>query len=125
MFNQLFLVLTQLYCSSLIATTSFGSAVSPQFCPAFTGSFPHFSYKCLICRKSTFSQLFYSIRFSENTALHCLLVPNTLKIQNRKRSTLLQSYYFKRLLNVIAHTFYKIYPFIYLSDITFKNSACS
>ena len=33
--------------------------------------------KCLICIKSTFSYLFYSMFFSENTVIHCHLVPNT------------------------------------------------
>ena len=40
-----FLVLMQSHCSSPIATKDFGNAVIPLFCPAFAGSFPHFSYK--------------------------------------------------------------------------------
>ena len=59
--------------------------------------------KCLICRKSTFSHLFCSIFFFENTAIQCFLVPNVLEIQSRTRSTLSQNQHSKRLLNAIAH----------------------
>ena len=50
--------------------------------------------------------------------MHCVLAPNTFDIQIRTRSTLSQSQYFKRLLNVIAHKYsikYNrfIYPSIY------------
>ena len=57
--------------------------------------------KCLICRKSTFSHLFYSI-FSLKIP-SCILAPNTLEIQTRLRLTLSQSQHFKRLLNAITH----------------------
>ena len=43
-FDRVFLVLTQLHCSSF-STKDFGVAVNPLFCPALTGSFPYFSYK--------------------------------------------------------------------------------
>ena len=32
-------------CSSPVASNGFGCAVNPLFYPAFTGNFPHFSYK--------------------------------------------------------------------------------
>ena len=37
--------------------------------------------KGLICRKSTFSHMFYSTFFFENTVMYYLLAPNTLEIQ--------------------------------------------
>ena len=48
--------------------------------------------------------------------MHCYSVPNTLKIQSRARSTLLQRQHFKRLLNFITHKHsVKCNPFVYLS----------
>ena len=81
--------------------------------------------KWLICRKLTFSHFFYSIFFSENTAMRCLLLPNNLEIQDRTRSTLSQSQHSKRLLNVIAHIHtIKHNPFIY-GSISNKNKHLS
>ena len=69
--------------------------------------------KCLICRKSTFSHLFYSI-FSLKIP-SCILAPKTLEIQTRLRLTLSQSLHFKRLLNAIAHKHsIKHNPFIHI-----------
>ena len=80
--------------------------------------------KCLICRKSTFSHLFYSI-FSLKIP-SCILAPNTLEIQTRLRLTLSQSQHFKRLLNAIAHKHsIKYNPFIYILYIKSKISTCS
>ena len=80
--------------------------------------------KCLICRKSTFSHLFYSI-FSLKIP-SCILAPNTLEIQTRLRLTLSQSQHFKRLLNAIAHKHsIKYNPFIYILYIKSKISICS
>ena len=56
-----------------------------------------------MCRKLTFPHLFYSIFYSENTNMHCHLVPNMLEIQSRTRLTFTQSQHSKRLLFVIAH----------------------
>ena len=81
--------------------------------------------KCLICRKSTFSHLFYSMLFFENTVMHCLVVPSTFEIQSTTRSTLPQSQYFKTLRNGIAHKrSIKYIPFIYILYIKSKMSAC-
>ena len=71
--------------------------------------------KCLIYRKSTFSNLFYSIFFIHNSIIHCLLVSNTLEIQSRTRSTLPQSQHSKSLLDIITLNHSKKYnPFIYI-----------
>ena len=59
--------------------------------------------KCLICRKSTFRHLFFSIFFSENTVRHCHLVPDNLEIQKSTRLAFSQSQHSKKLFNVIAH----------------------
>ena len=81
--------------------------------------------KCLICRKSTFSLVLFNF-FFENTVMHCLLVPNTLKIQISLRLTLSQSQHIKRLLNVIAHKHsIKYNPFIYIIYIKSKIYTCS
>ena len=45
MFDWSFLVLTNSYCSSPIATNDLGCAVTPLFDPPVTRSFPLFSYK--------------------------------------------------------------------------------
>ena len=80
-----------------------------MFCTAFAGNFSYFSYKEVQnFWKAIFPHLFYSIIFSENTAIHCLLVSNTFEIQSRTRSTLLQSWHSKRLLNTEYNPF--IYP---------------
>ena len=82
--------------------------------------------KCLVCRKSTFSHLFYSIFFFENTVMHCLLEISTLEIQTRLRLTLSQSRHFKRLLNAIAHKHsIKYNPFIHILYIKSKIRTCS
>ena len=57
------------------------------------------------------------IFFPENTIICHHFVPNTLEIQSRIRLTYSQSQYSKRLLNVVTHKHYKIWPlwFIRLS----------
>ena len=83
---------------------SFGLAVSSLCDTALLEAFPISAIKkCLIRRKSAFSCLFYSIFFSENTAIHCHLVPNTLEMQSITRLTFLQSQHSKMLHNVIAY----------------------
>lgn len=62
------------------------------------------------------SDLFYAIFFSENTVMHFVPVPDTLQIQSRTSSTLLQSQSSKSLLSVIAHKrFMNCNPFIFIS----------
>ena len=80
------------HCCSLIATKGFSGAVSHLFDPAFAGSFPHFSYKEVpdLQKVNLFTLILFNIFFSENTAIHCHLVLNTLEIQSRTRLTVLQ-----------------------------------
>ena len=88
LFDRSFLLLTKSHCSSPIATESFGSAVNPLFDPAFT-HFPHFSFKEVpeLKKINLFTLILFNIFLSENTIIHCYLIPNTLEIQSRTRFT--------------------------------------
>ena len=95
----------KLHYISPIATTSFGGAVSPLFDPAFTGSFPHFSYNKvsdLQQKINLFSLILFNIflRKSHHPLLYCSQQPWNPK---QKRFTFLHSQHSKRLLSVIAH----------------------
>ena len=60
LFDRLFLLLTWSNCSSPIATKGFAGAVRSCFVHLSLEAFPISAIrKCLICRKSTFSHLFY------------------------------------------------------------------
>ena len=87
----------------------------PSFVQLLLEAFPIWAIKkWLICRKLIFSHFFYSIFSSENTAIYC-------QIQGRTRSTISQSRYSKRLINVITHIHsIKHNPFIY-GSISNKN----
>ena len=100
----------KLHYISPIAAKGFGGAVSPLFDPAFTGSFPHFSYNKvpdLQQKINLFSLILFNI-FLRKSHHPLVYFPNTHEIQSKIRFTFLQSQYSKRLLNVIAHKHYKI-----------------
>ena len=91
-------------CPVLPPANGFGLAVSSLCDSALLEAFPFSAIKkCLICKKSAFSCLSYSIFFSENTAIHCHLVPNTLEMQSITRFLFLQRQHSKRLHNVITY----------------------
>ena len=117
LFDRSFLLLTQSHCSLPIATKSFGSAVSPLFCPAFAGSSLCFNYREeRDWQKVNVSSLFYSIFSSKNNVMYCLLISNTLQIQSWKRLTLSLSQHSKRLCYVTAHK----HTFIYILQYQIK-----
>ena len=92
LFDWSFLVLTKITLLFTYCNKGFGGAVSHLFDPAFAGSFPHFSYKEVpdLQKINLFTLILFNIFFSENTAIHGHLVPNTLEIQSRTRLTVLQ-----------------------------------
>ena len=99
-----------------IATKGFSGAVSPLSCPWWKLSSFQRQRSVWFVENQSFH--FYSKFFFENNLMHCVLAPNTFDIQIRTRSTLSQSQYLKRLLNVIAHKYSIknnrfIYPSIY------------
>ena len=99
-----------------IATKGFSGAVSSLSCPWWKLSSFQRQRSVWFVENQSFH--FYSKFFFENNLMHCVLAPNTFDIQIRTRSTLSQSQYLKRLLNVIAHKYSIknnrfIYPSIY------------
>ena len=111
------------HCCSLIATKGFGGAASHLSDPAFAESFPHCSYKEVpdLQKINLFTLILFNIFFSENTAIHCHLVPNTLEIQSRTRLKFLQSQHSKRVHNVIAHKYSVKYNSLDLSGSDIKS----
>ena len=91
MFEQSFLVLTQLHCSWPIATKGFGRAVSPLFCPAFAGSFPYLSNKEVpdLCKINLFTLILFNIFLWKycHVLLSCSQHPWN---QSKTRSTILE-----------------------------------
>ena len=80
LFDRSFLLLTQSHCCLPIVTKSFGSAVSPLFCPAFAGSSLRFNYEEEHdWQKVNVSSLFYSMFSSKNNVMYCLLISNFTK----------------------------------------------
>ena len=91
------------HCRSPIATDGFGCAVSPYSIEILLKPFPISAInKCLICRKSTFSHLFYSIFFQKISSSIVILFQTPLK------SKVEQGLHFRKnqhswLHNIIAH----------------------
>ena len=87
-----------------IETEDISGAGRPLYCQLSLEALHSSSLKkCLICRKSTFRHLFFSIFFSENTVRHCHLAPDNLEIQSSTGLTFSQRQHSKKLFNVIAH----------------------
>ena len=85
-FDQSLLVLTQISHWTLpTATKGFHNAVSPLLCTAFSEAFLISAIKKrLICRRSTFSQLFNSVLFYEKLLWIVILFPTILNSKQNK-----------------------------------------